>query len=327
MIITRTPYRIPLAGGGTDLDFYYKKRGGLFISATFNQFVFAIILRRQIDDKVLIQTTDTQFARSTNQVKHGIIREILKFFKIKNKIQVGTFATLPTSSGLGSSSSLIVGIIFGLSKMLRIKLSKKKIAKIAIFIERKKLKFQGGWQDQIISSYGGINKIKISKKGQFTVQKINIKKKILNKLERKLILVFTNETRDSSRIIANQKLDQKKTIRIYDEIKSYVRITEIALKRGDYKKIGEIFHEHWKIKKKLSKYISNSKLDRIYLNLLKEKSFIGGKLIGAGGGGFYLMVTEDINSSIKYLKSRKINFTRLKFVEHGPNKIREGSWR
>ena len=162
MIITRTPYRIPLAGGGTDLDFYYKKRGGLFISATFNQFVFAIILRRQIDDKVLIQTTDTQFARSTNQVKHGIIREILKFFKIKNKIQVGTFATLPTSSGLGSSSSLIVGIIFGLSKMLRIKLSKKKIAKIAIFIERKKLKFQGGWQDQIISSYGGINKIKIS---------------------------------------------------------------------------------------------------------------------------------------------------------------------
>ena len=327
MIITRTPYRIPLAGGGTDLDFYYKKRGGLFISATFNQFVFAIILRRQIDDKVLIQTTDTQFARSTNQVKHGIIREILRFFKIKNKIQVGTFATLPTSSGLGSSSSLIVGIIFGLSKMLRIKLSKKKIAKIAIFIERKKLKFQGGWQDQIISSYGGINKIKISKKGQFTVQKINIKKKILNKLERKLILVFTNETRDSSRIIANQKLDQKKTIRIYDEIKSYVRITEIALKRGDYKKIGEIFHEHWKIKKKLSKHISNSKLDRIYLNLLKEKSFIGGKLIGAGGGGFYLMVTKDINSSIKYLKSRKINFTRLKFVEHGPNKIREGSWR
>ena len=97
--------------------------------------------------------------------------------------------------------------------------------------------------------------------------------------------------------------------------------------KDHYKKIGEIFHEHWKIKKKLSKYISNSKLDRIYLNLLKEKSFIGGKLIGAGGGGFYLMVTEDINSSIKYLKSRKINFTKLKFVKHGPNRIREESWR
>ena len=116
-------------------------------------------------------------------------------------------------------------------------------------------------------------------------------------------------------------MTKKKTIRIYDEIKSYVRITEIALKRGDYKKIGEIFHEHWKIKKKLSKYISNSKLDRIYLNLLKEKSFIGGKLIGAGGGGFYLMVTKNTVSSIKYLKSKKINFTKLKFVKQGSSKI------
>jgi len=321
MIITRTPYRIPLAGGGTDLDFYYKKRGGLLISATFNQFVFTILLRRPIDNKILIQTTDTQFASNTSQVKHKIIREILRFFKIKNKIQIGTFTTLPTSSGLGSSSSLIVGIIFGLSKMLGIKLSKRKIAKIAFYIERKKLKYSGGWQDQIISSYGGINKIKISKSGKFIVQKINIKKKILNKLENKLILVFTKETRNSSVIIKNQKLDQKKTIKIYDKIKSYVRTMEIALKKGDYQKIGEIFHEHWKIKKKLSKYISNSKLDKIYLNLLKEKSFIGGKLIGAGGGGFYLMVTQNIVSSIRYLESKKINFTKLQFVKQGSNKI------
>ena len=298
MIITRTPYRIPLAGGGTDLDFYYKKRGGLFISATFNQFIFTILLRRPIDDKILIQTTETQFARNTNQIKHKIIREVLRFFKIKNRIQIGTFATLPTSSGIGSSSALIVGIIVGLSKMLGVKLSKKEIAKAAFFIERKKLKYQGGWQDQIISSYGGINKIKILKNGKFTVHKINIKKKILNKFEKKLILVFTKETRNSSRIILNQKLNKKKTIKIYDKIKSYVRAMEIALKKGDYKKIGEIFHEHWKIKKKLSKYISTSKLDKIYLNLLKEKSFIGGKLIGAGGGGFYLMVSKNIVSSI-----------------------------
>jgi len=321
MIITRTPYRIPLAGGGTDLDFYYKKRGGLLISATFNQFIFAILLRRQIDNKVLIQTTDTQFSRNTEQVKHLIIREILKFFKIKDRFQVGTFSTLPTRAGLGSSSSLIVGIIFGLSKILKIKLSKKKIAEIAFLIERKKLKYQGGWQDQIISSYGGINKINISKNGKFVVRKINIKKKILNKLENKLVLVFTKETRDSTGIIVSQKLEQRKNIKIYDKIKSYVKIMEIALKKGDYKKIGEIFHEHWKIKKQLSKKISNSKLDKIYLNLLKEKSFIGGKLIGAGGGGFYLMVTKNTVSSIKYLKSKKINFTKLKFVKQGSSKI------
>ena len=128
-------------------------------------------------------------------------------------------------------------------------------------------------------------------------------------------------TRNSSFIIKNKKLDQRKTIKIYDKIKSYVSTMEIALKKGDYQKIGEIFHEHWKIKKKLSKYISNSKLDKIYLNLLKEKSFIGGKLIGAGGGGFYLMVTQNIVSSIRYLESKKINFTKLQFVKQGSNKI------
>ena len=321
MIITRTPYRIPLAGGGTDLDFYYKKRGGSLISATFNQYVFTILLRRQIDNKILIQTTNTQFAESTKQIKHPIIKETLRFFKIKNKFQVGTFSTLPTRAGLGSSSSLIVGIIFGLSKILKIKLSKKKIAKIAFLIERKKLKYQGGWQDQIISSYGGINKINISKNGKFIVRKIDIKKKILNKLENKLVLVFTKETRDSTGIIASQKLVQRKNVKNYDKIKSYVKIMEIALKKGDYRKIGEIFHEHWKIKKKLSNSISNSKLDNIYLNLLKEKSFIGGKLIGAGGGGFFLMVTKNIASSIKYLESKKINFTKLKFVQNGSSKI------
>ena len=321
MIITRTPYRIPLAGGGTDLDFYYKKRGGSLISATFNQYVFTILLRRQIDDKILIQTTNTQFTENTKRIKHPIIKEILKFFKIKNKFQVGTFSTLPTRAGLGSSSSLIVGIVFGLAKILKIKLTKKKIAQIAFLIERKKLKYQGGWQDQIISSYGGINKINISKSGKFVVKKINIKKKILNRLENKLVLVFTKETRDSTGIISSQKIMRGKNIKNYDKIKSYVKIMEKALKKGDYKKIGEIFHDHWKTKRKLSNSISNSKLDNIYLNLLKEKSFIGGKLIGAGGGGFFLMVTKNISSSIKYLKLKKINFTTLKFVQSGASKI------
>ncbi len=153
------------------------------------------------------------------------------------------------------------------------------------------------------------------------MRKINIKKKILNKLENKLVLVFTKETRDSTGIIVSQKLEQRKNIKIYDKIKSYVKIMEIALKKGDYKKIGKIFHEHWEIKKKLSKSISNTKLDKIYLNLLKEKSFVGGKLVGAGGGGFYLMVTKNIASSIKYLESKKMNFTKLKFVQQGSSKI------
>ncbi len=115
MIITRTAFRIPLAGGGTDLDFYYRRRGGKLISSTFNQFVFVLLADRPIDNKILVQTTTTQFSNDINKVKHEIIREVLKFFNIKKKIQIGTFSTLPTSSGLGSSSALIVGLIKAIS--------------------------------------------------------------------------------------------------------------------------------------------------------------------------------------------------------------------
>ena len=130
MIITRTAFRIPLAGGGTDLDFYYKKNGGDLISSTFNQYVFVLLAERPIDDKILIQTTTTQFANNINKVKHKIIREVLKYFNIKKKIQVSSFSTLPTSSGLGSSSALIVGLIKAISILKKKNLAKAKSQKL-----------------------------------------------------------------------------------------------------------------------------------------------------------------------------------------------------
>ncbi len=317
MIITRTAFRIPLAGGGTDLDFYFKKKGGELISSTFNQFVFVLLAERPIDDKILIQTTTAQFSNSINKVKHEIIREVLKYFKIKKKIQISTFSTLPTSSGLGSSSALIVGLIKAISIFKKEKISKNKIARIAFHIERKVLSYTGGWQDQIIASFGGVQQIKISKKGNFNTRSIKIKNNVINKLEKKFILVFTKELRNSSKVISSQKVNLKKTIKIYDAIRSLVPTMKNSLKKGDYKKIGEIFHHHWKLKKQLSKQISNSKIDRIYLNLLKDNSFIGGKLIGAGGGGFFLMVSNNLKKSILYLRKKKLNFTKFKFTFGG----------
>lgn len=320
MIITRTPFRIPLAGGGTDLEFYYKKRGGKLISSTFNQFVFVLLAERPVDEKILIQTTSTQFSNDINKIKHKIIREVLKFFNIKKRIQISTFSTLPTGSGIGSSSSLIVGLIVAILKLKKIFFSKAKIAKTAYFIERKILKLKGGWQDQIIASYGGVQLINISNKGHFNSKSIKVKKNLI-KIEKKLILVFTNETRNSSKIISFQKNNLKKTIEQYDMIKLLVPQMHDSIKRGDFKKIGKIFHYHWKQKKKLSKQITNTKIDKIYISLLKEKSFIGGKLIGAGGGGFFLMVSNNMNKSLKYLNKRKMNYTKFKFTSEGAKVI------
>lgn len=323
MIVYKTPYRLPLAGGGTDIDFYYKKRGGFLISATFDQYIYTFSTKRPLDDKILIQTTKSEFSNSVKTVKHSTIKKILEYFKVKNKIQIATFSTLPTKSGLGTSSSQMVGLINNLLKFKNISLTKEEIVKLAYLIERKKLKDDGGWQDQIAACYGGIIKIRINKKGDFTVQKIKIDKKIRRKIERNLVLIYTDEVRYSSKIISNQRDNIKKNdiIKIYDQLKAKVIPFEKALKKGNLKKMGEIFNSHWIIKKKLSNTISNNFLDKMYMNLMKTNKFYGGKIIGAGGGGFFLMVSRNFKESTKYLESKKIKFTQLKFEDDGSKKV------
>ena len=321
MIINRTPYRIPLAGGGTDHKFYYKKKGGLLLSATFNQYVYTLITERKIDTKILVQTTSSAFSKNVNNVKHPIIKAVLNYFKIKNKIQIGTFATVPTSSGLGSSSSLVVSLIKSISKLKKIKLSNKRISEIAFYIEREKLGFIGGLQDQIIASFGGILKIKINKNGTFQTSKLKVSKKNLHKIEKHLILVFTEEIRNSSKVIKKQSKNLKNTHIIYSELKKLVTPTEKAIKTGNYLELGKIFHQHWGLKKKLSSNISSSFLDKIYIKLMKNNNFVGGKIIGAGGGGFFLMVTKNKRESEIFLKKNKLKFIDLEFTPFGTKNI------
>ena len=320
MIIVRTPFRLPLAGGGTDLYFYYKKRGGKLISASFDQYLYILISKRPLDKKILIQTTDTQFSNSIREVKNDLIRTTLEHFKIKDSYQVGIFSTLPTRSGLGSSSTLVVGLLKGISFLKNKKISKNQLAKLAYKLERKKLKLDGGWQDQIISAYGGIQKIRINKGGKFKVEKIISSKKNINKLQTSLFLVFTEEVRNSSIIVKKQRKN-KNIIENYDVIKSKVDKFEKFFKSGDMKNIGFLFHEHWLEKKKLAKEITNNYFDIIYKKLLQSKIFYGGKIIGAGGGGFFLMVSKKPNNAESFLKKNNLRYTKLKFDFDGAKVI------
>ena len=312
MIIVRVPFRLPLAGGGTDLDFYYKIKGGKLISASFNQYLYILISKRPLDKKILVQTTDTQFSNSIKKVKNDLIRTALEHFKIKDSYQVGIFSTLPTRSGLGSSSALMVGLLQGISYFKNKTISKNDLVKLAYKLERKKLKLDGGWQDQIISAYGGIQKIKINKKGEFKVKKIKTSKKNINKLQTNLYLVFTEEVRNSSVIVKKQK-ENKKIIQNYDIIKSKVDKFEKFFKSGNIKNIGILFHDHWLEKKKLAKEISNNYFDIIYKKLLKSNLFYGGKIIGAGGGGFFLMVSKKPVKAENFLRKNNLRYTKLKF--------------
>ena len=318
MIICKIPYRVPLVGGGTDLDFYYKKKGGYLISASINQYVFVGLTKRLLHKNNLIQTTDVEFKKTIGQIDNKIIKASLKYFKVKNFIHVVTFSTIPTKTGLGSSSSIIIGLVDAISKLLRKKISKAKKFQIGYHIERKVLKMDGGKQDQIMAAYGGIRKIKIKKNGKTIVSNFKIDEKTIQQFEKKLILVFTEELRSSEAIIAEQRLvNSHEIISAYDQIKGLVPKFEKMLKNRKFFEIGKIFHNHWLIKKKITKKMTNNFLDNFYLKLIKNKNFVGGKIIGAGGGGFFLMVIKNKKNAEKFLKKKKILFLPVKIEKDG----------
>ncbi len=321
MIISKTPYRIPLTGGGTDINFYYKKKKGHICSVAINQYVYVLLRERDIDNNYLIQTTSTEFKNKIEDIKHKLIKETLKFFKIKEKVHVGTYSTVPTQTGLGTSSAMVVGLINCINKYKNLKLSNKKIYKYAYIIEREICNYHGGWQDQIVSQYGGFVEIKINKNEKIIVKKFKKNIKLNNIIKKNFILVYSNQKRDSSKVILSQKKKAKSIIQYYDKIKLLNKEFLKNLNHGNIDKIGEIFDFHWNLKKKLSNNITNKKLNIFYEYLMKNFKFTGGKLIGAGGGGFFLMSLKNQKEVINKLKSQKINYVTLDVENQGSHII------
>ena len=317
MILTKTPVRVPLAGGGTDLPIFTKKNIGSVIPMAINQYIYTYIYKRSASTSI-IQTSNLQEVKINSKIRHKIINETLKYFNVKDKIHIGFFSTLPTRSGIGSSSSLIVGLINSILAFKKRKLSKYNVAKIAIIIERKILNEDGGIQDQISASYGGINLIKCFKNYKFSVKKISLNKKNKYFLENSIILVFSNIKRYSSKIIKSQKRNK---INHYKIVKKEVNKIIKIIKCNSKKELGKIFNEHWYRKKELSKEMTNTKINNVYKKIMKNKYFYGGKLIGAGGGGFFLFVVKDIGKVNIYLKRNNLDYREIKLDYDGSKTI------
>ena len=321
MILTKTPLRIPLAGGGTDLPiFTSKKNVGIVIPIAINQYIYTYLIKRPINASTLVQTGDLQEVKMNQNIRHNLIRETLKYFNIKKQIHLGFFSTMPTRSGIGSSSSLVVGLVASICKFKKLNYSKRKISEAAITIERKILKEKGGIQDHISASYGGINFIKCFQNYKFKVKKINFDNSQIKFLENHLILIFTNIKRYSSNIIRTQS--KKVSIKNYLEVRNEVKKIIETIKKESAKDLGKIFSNHWERKKKLSLKMSNSKIDRIYKKILKNKYFHGGKLIGGGGGGFFLFVTSNNQKAENYLKKNNFIFSEIKVDMKGSRLVK-----
>jgi D-glycero-alpha-D-manno-heptose-7-phosphate kinase len=323
LIISQTPYRISLGGGGTDLPFYSNERGGRLITASINQYIKVSVSKRPLDKKILIQTTNVQFAQNLDELKNDIIRETLRYYNLKDSIQIATFSTLPSGIGLGSSSTVIVGLINSISRIINHTYSSLEIAKIAFHIEREILQFAGGSQDQYIAALGGIQVMDINKNGEVVCTPLLIEEGNRNLLQKHLVLIYTGRERSSSEIIKSQKIDMIKAFEVYDEIKEIGHKSIELLTNADIEGLGNAMDRHWAIKKTLSKQITTNNIDKLYIKLKKLGS-PGGKIIGAGGGGFFMMaVPDNVSNYINKIKDFGFFILDWKFEFNGSRIIED----
>ena len=289
MIISKTPYRISFFGGGSDYPNWFNKYTGKVLSTTINKHIYIScrFLPSFFDHKYRIVWSKIENVKKIGQIKHLAVKNLLKYLKFYQGVEIHYDGDLPARSGMGSSSCFTVGLMKALEEIKKRNISKNYLAKKSIFFEQKLMREVVGSQDQIAASYGGFNKI-IFKKKNFVIKKIKNNKN-LKKLENNLVLIYTGINRTAHKIASsyNNKLTSEKRIYI-DKIISLVDEGEKLINSGNIDGFGELLNDGWNLKKKLSKAVSNKKIDRLY-DMLIENGASGGKLLGAGGGGFLLM--------------------------------------
>ena len=290
MIISKTPYRISFFGGGTDYPKWYLKNGGSVLSTAIDKYIY--ISCRELppffEHKYRISWSKNEVVKNVNQIKHKPTREMIKKFKIKKGLEIHYDGGLPARSGMGSSSVFVVGLMNALNNYCGKKINKKELAQKSIVFEQKNLKEIVGSQDQIAAAYGGFNKITFKKNGSFNVRSFGTNNKNIKKLNKNLILLYTGLKRTAHDIAKSyvNKLQTTKKSHIL-EISNFVKEGEKFLQSGDINNFGKLLHESWLVKKRLSPLMTNSSIENIYNTAIK-KGAIGGKLLGAGGGGFFL---------------------------------------
>ena len=308
MIISKTPYRISFFGGGSDYPSWYLRNGGAVISSTIDKYIYISCRKLPpfFNHKYRIVWSKVESVNNVNEIQLKPVREMIKKFNIKDGLEIHYDGDLPARSGMGSSSVFVVGLLNLFNNINKKKSENEMLAKQSIYFEQKVLKEVFGSQDQIAASCGGFNTILFNKGGKFLVKPIKIKKETLNNLNQNLILVYTGLTRNAHDIASSfvNKLKTTKRNQIL-EILNFVTEAENTLKKDDLNSFGKLLHESWIKKKELSSFITNNKIDDIY-NYAINKGAVGGKLLGAGGGGFFLFYVPK-----KYQKNFISSFKKL----------------
>ena len=307
MIISRTPFRISFFGGGTDYPVWYKENGGAVLGTTIDKYCYITCryLPPFFEHKSRIIYSKMEYILNIDEIQHPSMRETLRFMGITEGVEIHHDGDLPARTGLGSSSSFTVGLLHALYALKGIMPSKMQLALDSIHIEQERIKENVGSQDQTLAAFGGFNRIDFSGKNDIQVQPIIIKPQVLELLQDHLLLLFTGFSRNASEIAGEQikNIPHKKAI-----LSTMRQMVDEAINilngNNDLLEFGKLLHESWQLKRSLTDKISTPQVDDIY-TAARDAGAIGGKLLGAGGGGFILLFARpEIQPKIKEKLSR-----------------------
>jgi D-glycero-alpha-D-manno-heptose-7-phosphate kinase len=301
MIVSKTPLRLTLGGGGTDLPSYSNQYGGFVVTSAIDKYIYLVINRR-FEEPIRASYKITEIVHPIESIKHPVIRESLKLLDLKSNLEVISIAEVPSETGLGSSSSFTVGLLNALHTYNDDHLSRQALAEEACRVQMDILKEPCGYQDTFIAAFGGFICLDIQKDGKVNVSQLRIPDEAVRELENSLVFFYTGIQRSSTPVLTDQgaavKKDGSKALDAMHAIKEIGYKVKVALEKGDITEFGRLQNEHWLVKKATSGTISNPNIDRWY-DLGLKNGALGGKLMGAGGGGFLMFYCEDGRTKLR----------------------------
>jgi D-glycero-alpha-D-manno-heptose-7-phosphate kinase len=314
MIISQTPLRISFLGGGTDFHDYFSQHGGMVLTTTIDKYVF-VILNERYDEQIVINYSKKEVVSSVDEIKHELVREAMRKTGVTGGIEITMIADIPAEgTGLGSSSSLTVGLLNALYMLTGQQVTAEQLAREACEIEIERCKKPIGLQDQYIAAYGGLCSIRFSGDENVTISKIGLSDNQLRTFRDNFILFYSGITRKSEEILKEQKSGIPAITGSLTSLKRLAAEGDEALRKNDYSSFGKLLDESWSIKKQLATSISNPEIDNMY-EVAKNAGALGGKILGAGGGGFLLLFAtqgkhEPIRKALKNYREMPFLFEK-----------------
>ena len=288
MIVVQTPLRISFFGGGTDFRAFFMEEGGCVLSSAIDKYIF-VTIKERFDRKLRIGYTQTEMVDEIDQIHHELIREALRLARIDRGVEITTMGDIPSEgSGLGSSSTVTVGSLHAMYAYLGEIIPAERLAREACEIEIEILKRPIGIQDQYIAAYGGLRFFEFLPNGQVTAEKVKLSSEAQRALNNNFMLFFTGVSRDSSSILKEQASNLKDRLNELREIKQMAYEARCAIETENFDALGVLLHQSWELKKRLAGTISNGQINEMY-ETARRAGAVGGKIAGAGGGGFLLV--------------------------------------